>query len=58
MSGSPKLDLLYSDKLHLVEKGNLIIVKSIYISVKNHYGFRNKYQQSKKIGDSLLIKQN
>ena len=31
----------------MVEKENLIIVKSIYISVKNHYGSRNNYQISK-----------
>ena len=47
MSGSFKPDLFYSDKLHLVEKGNLILVKSIYISVKSHYESRNKYQLNK-----------
>ena len=47
MSGSLKPNLLYSDTFHLVEKGNLILVKSIYISVKNHYGSRNNYQISK-----------
>ena len=36
-----------SDKLHLVEKGNLILAKSIYISMKNYYGSRNNYQLSK-----------
>ena len=48
MSGSLKPDLFYSDKLHLVEKGNLILATSIYISLKNHYGSRNKYQLSKR----------
>ena len=37
MRGFLKLDLFYSDKLHLVEKGNFILAKSIYISVKNLY---------------------
>ena len=47
MSGSLKPDLFYSNKLHLVEKWNLILAKSIYISVKSHNGSRNKYQLSK-----------
>ena len=47
MSRSLKPDLFYSDKLHLVEKENLILAKSIYISVKSHYGSRNNYQLSK-----------
>ena len=47
MSGSLKSGLFYSDELRLVEKGNLILAKSIYISVKNHYGCQNNYQQSK-----------
>ena len=47
MSGSLKPDLFYSDKLHLLEKGNVILAKSIYISVKNHYGSQNNYQLSK-----------
>ena len=47
MNGSLKLDLFYSDKLHLVEKGNLILAKSIYISVKSHYESQNNYQLNK-----------
>ena len=47
MNGSLKPDLFYSDKLHLVEKGNLILAKSIYISVKSHYRYRKNYQLSK-----------
>ena len=46
MNGSLKPDLFYLDKLHLVEKGNLILAKSIYISVKSHYGSQNNYQTS------------
>ena len=47
MNGSLKPDLFYSDKLHLVEKGNLILAKSIYISVKSHYESQNNYQLNK-----------
>ena len=47
MSGSHKPDPFYSDKLRLVEKGNLILDKSIDISVKNHYGSRKNYELSK-----------
>ena len=47
MSGSLKSDLFSLDKLHLVEKGNLILAKSIYIPVKDHYGSWNNYQLSK-----------
>ena len=47
MSDSLKPDLFYSDKLHLLEKENFILAKSIYISVKNHYGSQNNYQLSK-----------
>ena len=47
MSGSFKPDLFYEDKLHLVEKENIILPKFIYISMKNHYGSRNNYQRSK-----------
>ena len=47
MNGSHKPNIFYSDKLHLVEKGNLILAKFIYISVKSHYGSRNNYQVSK-----------
>ena len=47
MSGSLKPDLAYSDKLLLVEKVNLILVKYIYISVKNHYESRKNYHPSK-----------
>ena len=38
ISGSLKPDLFYSNRLHLVEKGNLILAKSIYTYVKSHYG--------------------
>ena len=41
MNGSLEPDLFYSNKLHLVEKGNLILAKSVYISVKSHYKTRN-----------------
>ena len=44
MSGSLKPDLFYSDKLHVVEKGNFILTKFIYNSVKTCYGFRNNHQ--------------
>ena len=47
VSGSLKPDLFYFDKLHLVEKGNLILAKSLYTLVKNHYGSWNNYQLSK-----------
>ena len=47
MSGSLKPDLAYSDKLLLVEKVNLILAKSIYILVKNHYESRKNYHPSK-----------
>ena len=47
MIGSIKPDLFYLDKLHLVEKGNLILAKSIYISVKSRYRSRNNYQLCK-----------
>ena len=47
VSGSLKSRLFSSDELRLVEKGNLILAKSIYISVKNHYGCQNNYQLSK-----------
>ena len=47
ISDSLKPDLFYSDKLQLVEKGNLILAKSIYISVRSLYGCRNNYQLSK-----------
>ena len=47
MNGSIKPDIFYSDKLQLVEKRNLILAKSIYISVKSHYESRNNYQLSK-----------
>ena len=47
MSGSLKPDLFYSDRLHLVEKGNFILSKSIYISEKTHYGSQNNCQLSK-----------
>ena len=47
MNSSLKPDLFYSDKLQLVEKGNIILDKSIYISVESHYGSRNNYQLSK-----------
>ena len=42
-----KPDLFYLDKLHLVEKGNLVLAKFIPILVKNHYRSRNNYQLSK-----------
>ena len=41
MNGSLEPDLFYSNKLYLVEKGNLILAKSVYISVKSHYKTRN-----------------
>ena len=44
MSGSLKPDLCYSHQLHLVENGNLILAKSVYIPVKNHYRSRSNYQ--------------
>ena len=44
MNGFLKPDLFYSDKLHLVEKGNLILAKSIYISVRSYCESRNNYQ--------------
>ena len=47
MSGCFKPDLFYSDKLHLVEKGNLILQMFLYFSKKNHYGSRNNYQVNK-----------
>ena len=47
MSGSLKPDLFFSHKLHLVEKGNFILPKSIYISVKNCYGLQNNHQLNK-----------
>ena len=47
MDGTLKPDLFYSDKLHLVEKGNLILAKSIYISVKSLFRSQNDYQLSK-----------
>ena len=47
MSGSLKPDLFFADKLHLVQKGNLILAKSIYISMKIHYGSRHNFQPSK-----------
>ena len=47
MGGSLKPDLLYLDKLHVVEKDNFILIKSVYISVKNRYGFQNKHQLNK-----------
>ena len=47
MSGALKSDLFFSDKLHLVEKGNFILAKSIYTLVKNHHGSQNNYQLSK-----------
>ena len=47
MNDSLKTNLFYLDKLHLVEKGNLILAKSMYISVNNRYGSRNNYQLSK-----------
>ena len=47
MNGSLKPNIFYSDKLQLVEKGNLVLGNFIYISVKSHYGSRNNYQLSK-----------
>ena len=47
MAPFPDLDLFYSDKLHLVEKGNLILAKSIYISVRSYCESRNNYQPIK-----------
>ena len=47
MNGSLKADFFNSDKLHLVEKRNPILAKSIYILMKSHYGSRNNYQLSK-----------
>ena len=47
MNGSDKPNLFYSDKLHLEEKGNLILAKSTYISVKSCYESRNNYQLNK-----------
>ena len=47
ISGSFEPDLFYLDKLCLVEKGNLFLAQSIYISVKNHYGSQGNYQLSK-----------
>ena len=47
MNGSLKPDLFYLDKLHLVDKGNLILVKLIYISGKSHYESQNNYQLNK-----------
>ena len=47
ISGSFEPDLFYSDKFRLVEKGNLVLAQSIYISVKNHYGSQGNYQLSK-----------
>lgn len=47
MSGSLEPDLFYLDKLHLVGNRNFILTKSIYISVKNGYGFQNKHQLNK-----------
>ena len=44
MRCSLKPDFFYSDRLDLLEKGNLILAK---ISVKNHYGYRSNYQLSK-----------
>ena len=41
-----KPDLSYLDKLHLVEERNFILAKSIYISVKNCYGFQNNQLKS------------
>ena len=46
-TGSLKPDLFYSDKLDLSEMGNLIPSKSIYTSVKHHYGSRSNYQLGK-----------
>ena len=46
MNSSLKPDLFYSNKLHVVEKGNLILAKSIFISVKSHES-RNNYQLNK-----------
>ena len=48
MSGSLKPDrFFFLNKLHLVEKGNFILAKSIYISMKNCYGFQNTHQLNK-----------
>ena len=47
MGGSLKPDLLYLDKLHVVEKDNFILIKSVYISVKNRCGFQNNHQLNK-----------
>ena len=47
MNSSLKLDLFFSDKLHLVEKGNFVPARPIYISVKNHYESQNNYQLNK-----------
>ena len=47
MSGSLKPDLFFSHKLHLVENGNFILAKSIYISVKNCYGLQSNHQLNK-----------
>ena len=47
MNGCLKPDTFYSDKLHLVEKGNLILAKSIYISVRSYCEPRNNYQPIK-----------
>ena len=47
MNGSLKPDLFCSGKLHLVEKGNLILAKSIYISVRSYCEYRNNYQPIK-----------
>ena len=47
ISNSLKPNLFYLDKLHLVEKGNFILAKSIFTSVKNCFSFQNNHQPNK-----------
>ena len=55
--GSLNADLYYSDRLHLVEKGNLNLAESIFnsIEVSNDSNHNNKFSKSYKMAVSFKL---